>query len=191
MIIWRTFCQTVLVAVVSSVALTWTPNYLGFAPVSDFHFSYPKLGWLSEQAFKTPGQNGQHGLDFSSLWLGSKDILNNRSPYYLVSNGRRAEWARRWNTSYHPFSVWIHQPLAMLTFRNALIAHNIVQITVLLATSCLLLRHVRALRQFPLLAATTLSLLFLTPIGLLQMERGQFGLYTAASYNLLWVFVFC
>jgi hypothetical protein len=152
---------------------------------SDTDFSHLIIFYQRE----TPGTNGAHGLDFSQVYFSAQNLMKNREVYYPISKENFRILRRPWSSSYHPFTHWVYQPLAFLPFHIAFYISNGLQIILLLLSFFVVLKHWNAQRLFPLLALATLCLIFLTPIGLYHLERGQFDIFTATTYTWLLAFL--
>ena len=137
---------------------------------------YPKL--YEYPLRLTPYQNGHHGIDFSQIWLSARKMSAGEKVYYPVL---KAKWRREWSSTYHPLIHWLYIPLGKLPFPTALVLHNLFGIALLLGCSFLALRQAGCGAAFPSIALLIPAAMYLTPSGLLHVERGQMDVYVGAS----------
>lgn len=165
------------VAVVA-VAYPLFLHYTGFEPARDFAgLTYPRLkGYLLRQ---TPGQRPNHGVDFSQIHLSARHLRADQPVYFKVL---RKQWRRRWSSTYHPLVHWLYLPTARMPFPVALAVHNLAGIALVLLCAALALWRGGALDALPSVGGVVLVAMFLTPTGLLHLERGQMDLFVAASF---------
>lgn len=162
------------VAVASPLFLHFT----GFEPVSALR-KPPRYPWLVGYRLRTPPDLGRmHGLDFSQVWQASRDWSAGDDVYHPVDFRK---WRREWSSTYHPLTHWLYIPISQLRFSHALVIHNLAGISLLLLCGVLALRRAGCLRAFPSVAAVSLASMYLTPTGLLHLERGQLDIFVAAA----------
>jgi hypothetical protein len=172
----RTFQGLIAIMVVAFAAPLFL-HYTGFAPAKKFPgHPYPKIE--KYQLRLTPGQGVNHGIDFSQIWLSAQKLSAGQKVYYPVE---KTTWRREWSSTYHPLIHWLYIPVGKLPFQTGLILHNLFGIALMLGCSALALRQAGCLAAFPSTAAVILSAMYLTPTGLLHVERGQMDTYVAAS----------
>jgi hypothetical protein len=121
---------------------------------------------------------GSSGADFSQIYFGALRLRREGvSPFQAPSAdpfGRPP--------GYPPLTYWLTVPLTLLPYHRALLVHMAGQFMIFAAATIVALGLTGCLRWWPAVAATVLPLLVLTPIGLSFIERGQFDLYVAACY---------
>jgi hypothetical protein len=167
----------ILIGIVLAFASPFFIHYTGFRSASSIKTFYPTIAGYPER--KTPTMRGAHGLDFSQIYLAARDMSAGEEVYYRVDLKR---WRRKWSSTYHPFTHWVYIPISKMRFGRALVTHNLLTVGALLACVFWVLYSARLTRAFPGAAATVLAVIYLTPTGLLHLERGQLDLYVAASY---------
>ncbi|MEE2678353.1 MAG: hypothetical protein VX546_07235 [Myxococcota bacterium] len=167
----------VLVAV-GAVAWPLVFHYSGLAPAERLKgLTYPALsGYLYRQ---TPGQKPSHGIDFSQIHLSARHLNAGEPVYFKVLRGK---WRRRWSSTYHPMVHWLYLPMAVIPFPIALALHNLGGMAIVLLSAALALRRAGSLWAFPSIAAAFGAAMFLSPTGLLHLERGQMDLFAAGSF---------
>lgn len=170
-------CQLLVAVMVVAIAAPLFLHYTGFAPGRRLAgLPYPQIH--NYQLRLTPGQGLNHGIDFSQIWLSARKLSAGEEVYFPV---KRTTWRRKWSSTYHPLIHWLYIPLGKLTFQAALIVHNLFGIALMLGCSALALRQAGCQAAFPSTATLIVSAMYLTPTGLLHVERGQMDLYVAAS----------
>ncbi|MDB4433361.1 hypothetical protein N9166_01355 [bacterium] len=170
--------KLVLTVLVVAVAYPIAVHYTGFKPVHQLSkLDYPRLVGYKDRLI--PPDREMHGIDFSQIYFAAQNWSNDRPVYFPVD---LAKWRREWSSTYHPLIHWLYIPISKLSLRDALVAHNLLGISLLLLCSLLALRSAGTLSAFPSIAAVCLAVMFLTPTGLMHLERGQMDLFTAASY---------
>jgi hypothetical protein len=170
--------KLVLTVMVIAVAYPIAIHHLGFKPVRQLaKLDYPRLVGYKERLI--PPEREMHGIDFSQIYFAAQNLSHDRPVYFPVD---LAKWRREWSSTYHPLIHWLYIPIGKLPLRDALVAHNLLGISLLLLCSLLALRSAGCVSAFPSLAAVCLAVMFLTPTGLMHLERGQMDLFPAASY---------
>ena len=163
--------------IVVAVAAPLFLHYTGFRPAKELDgLRYPRIFKYSFRT--TPGLAPHHGIDFSQIWLSARKMSAGETVYYPVEN---KTWRREWSSTYHPFIHWLYAPLGRVAFQPALIAHNLAGIAAMLLAAGLALRSAGCGAAFPSVAAAMLAAMYLTPIGLFHLERGQMDVFVATS----------
>jgi hypothetical protein len=133
----------------------------------------------------SPVYPGAAGADFAQIYFGARALRAGQSPYAKPSPdpfGRRP--------GYGPFTYWLAVPLTVLPYHAALLVHTFVQFGVFVAATAVALRLTGTLPHLPAVLCPAVLLLLMTRIGLAYLERGQFDLYVAASYLLVFTYLF-
>ena len=169
--------KLLIAAMVCAIAIPLFLHYTGFDPRPRLPaLAYPQL--YNYNVRVTPGQANNHGVDFSQIWLSARRLSAGEEVYYPVD---RKQWRREWSSTYHPLIHWLYIPIGKLPFQAALIAHNLFGIALILLCGWLSLRSAACTAAFPAIAGATLAAMYLTPTGLMHLERGQMDTYIAAS----------
>lgn len=161
------------------LAMAWPlfAHYTGFRPAQELQgLRYPKIFKYTFRV--TPGFAPNHGIDFSQIWLSARKMSAGETVYYPVEN---KTWRREWSSTYHPFIHWLYIPVGKLAFPLALVLHNLVGIGAMLLASALALRRAGCGAAIPAVSVTILAGMYLTPIGLFHLERGQMDVFVATS----------
>ena len=140
-----------MIVVIGAVAAPIFLSYAGLDPTPRTgDKAYPQLqGYVAR---RTPGQGINHGIDFSQLWLSARHIAAGEKVYYPVE---RKTWRREWSSTYHPLTHWLYLPLGQLSFKNALVTHNVLGIALLLLCGGLAMRAAGCLAAYPSAVAAT------------------------------------
>ena len=129
---------------------------------------------------------GSTGGDFSQIYFGALRLRRQGvSPYEPPSPDPFDR-----PPGYPWLTYWLAVPLTLLPYHRALLAHMAGQFIVFVAATIATLGLTGCLRAWSAVFATVVPLLVLTPIGLTFVERGQFDLYVAASYVLVFTALF-
>ena len=137
---------------------------------------------------KRPQMLGALGADFSQVYFSGMALRHNDSQYSPRNPEFRDPFGRKPN--YPPFTNRLYMPLSLLPYYQALTIHNFVTLGVFLGLAVLMLM------VFKLYAYTWKSLIlflllyFYTPLGFAHFERGQFDLWSASSYLLVFACFF-
>ena len=167
----------IVAALVVAVASPLFIHYTGFLPAKELSgLSYPKIFKYSFRT--TPGRAPHHGIDFSQIWLSAGRLSADEPVYYRVD---KEKWRREWSSTYHPVIHWLYLPLGKLAFPTALVLHNLAGIGLLLLASGLALRRAGCAQAIPSVSAAIVAAMYLTPVGLFHLERGQMDVFVAAS----------
>jgi hypothetical protein len=172
----RTF-KLLLVGMIVAIATPLFLHYTGITPAEKLG----GLGYPHVHNYKlrlTPGQGVDHGIDFSQIWLSARRWSADQPVYYPVE---KQTWRREWSSTYHPLIHWLYVPAGKLAFRTALVLHNLLGIGLMLGCCWLALRQAKCQTAFPSVAALTVAAMYLSPTGLLHLERGQMDTYVAAT----------
>jgi hypothetical protein len=155
--------------------------FTGFEPARRLSgLYYPRIHGYNLRP--TPSHREYHGLDFSQVYLSARRLSSGEVVYYPIEDRDFKQWRRRWSSTYHPLIHWLYIPIGKLDFRTALIVHNLMGVALILLCAALVLRSAGCLGAFPSLAGVVLAAMYLTPTGLLHLERGQMDVYVAASF---------
>ncbi|MBW2271182.1 MAG: hypothetical protein JRH16_21740 [Deltaproteobacteria bacterium] len=167
----------IIAALVVAVASPLFIHYTGFKPAKELSgLTYPKIFKYSYRT--TPGRAPHHGIDFSQIWLSAGRLSAGQPVYHPVD---KAKWRRRWSSTYHPVIHWLYVPLGRVAFPTALVVHNLAGIGLLLLVSALALRRAGCTQAIPSVLVAILAAMYLTPVGLFHLERGQLDVFVAAS----------
>jgi hypothetical protein len=123
---------------------------------------------------------GAAGADFSQVYTSALALRNGQSAYHPTNRPFRDRYGRHPN--YPPLTNWLYVPVSKLPYYQALLVHSGLSLLVFLGTTALLLSQAGLFPHFWRVVLVTMSLYFLTPIGLTHIERGQFDLYVATSF---------
>lgn len=169
--------HVILMLLIAAVAYPLFVHYTGLRPAAKLPgLGYPRIYRYPQRL--TPGLWPNHGIDFSQIWLSAQRMAAGEPVYFPVS---KKKWRRKWSSTYHPFTHALYLPLTAVSFRTALITHNLLGIGAILLAAGLALRRAGCSSAFPSVAATTLALMYLTPTGLLHLERGQLDTFVATA----------
>lgn len=151
--------------------------FYGYAPVKSPN-NNPRLAEL----MKSKNGVGKMGLDFVNIYYPATRVFSGETPY-----------SHRWDPigrrpAYPPILTTIYRViLTPLNYGTALLAHNYLQILLLiLALFIVVIKSYKLeYRHFFALIGVFLLFLFKTSVGLSWFERGQFSLYPLVSYVFL------
>ena len=170
--------KIILTALVVAVAYPIAIHYTGFKPVQDLeHLDYP--GLAGYELRMVPSLEKVHGIDFNQIYSAARNLSHDRPVYFPVDP---VKWRREWSSTYHPLIHWLYLPISKLSLRDALVVHNVLGVSLLLICFLLSLRSTGCVSAFPSVVGVSLAVMFLTPTGLMHLERGQMDLFAAASY---------
>lgn len=145
-----------------------------------------KLGMIETETVIKP--KNALGADFSQVYFSATALRHGESQYNPETTRFRDRFLRKPN--YPPLTNWIYTPLSLLTYHNALIIHNYLSLCIFLFLAGFILKILN-LKEYILKTFILLLLLyFYTPIGLSHFERGQFDMWLASSYMLLFCSIF-
>lgn len=130
-----------------------------------------------------PRMLGALGSDFYQVYNSARALRHGESQYNPTSPEFQDHFNRKPN--YPPFTNRIYMPLSLLPYYQALIIHNFVTLGVFLALAVITLKVFNLQTYTWKCIATILLLYFYTPLGFSHFERGQFDLWLASSYLLL------
>jgi hypothetical protein len=131
-------------------------------------------------------KRGSTGGDFSQIYFGALRLRQQGvSPYERPSPDPFDR-----PPGYPMLTYWLAVPLTLLPYDRGLLAHMAGQCIVFAAATIAALGLTGCFRSWSAVFATVVPLLVLTPIGLTFIERGQFDLYVAASYVLVFTALF-
>lgn len=129
------------------------------------------------------GAVGRLGLDFSQIYFPSKSFSSLISNY---ENGTSDPWNRQ--SKYAPFIHYICSiSICKLDYGFASASHMLIQIIFFYGIIIYSFRKLGLKKDLILTVSFINIYLFLTPAGLAWMERGQFSLYIAIAYLLLFL----
>jgi len=166
-----------VVVLVVAVAFPLFIHYTGFRPAKQLTgLGYPRIHKYPYRS--PPGFEPHHGIDFSQIWLSARRMSAGKEVYYPVD---QKQWRREWSSTYHPLTHWLYRPVGNLGFPLALVLHNLAGIGLLLLVCALALRRAGFSEAIPGVCAAIVAAMYLTPVGLLHLERGQLDVFVAAS----------
>jgi hypothetical protein len=135
-----------------------------------------------------PGAPGAAGGDFSQVYTSALALRHGESAYVPTTPAFADRWGRP--SGYPPLMNWLYVPLSYLPYHRALLVHSAISLLALLLVTALILKRMGLAAHIPGVVLGQSSLYFLTPIGLLHLERGQFDLFVAAAAALTVACVF-
>ena len=137
---------------------------------------------------RRPEMLGALGADFSQVYYAAKALRHGESQYNPKNPEFRDPFGRKPN--YPPFTNRIYMPLSLLPYHQAIMVHNFLTLGIFLGLAIYVL-WVSNLRDYIWKSLVSFMLLyFYTPLGFAHFERGQFDLWLASSYLLLFCAVF-
>jgi hypothetical protein len=163
--------------VLATLAFVWqmlrTETFPGQYPLP----IYP-LTAIPNTALK-PGDRGVAGADFSQVYTSAKAVRHGESAYRPTTPRYRDVYNRP--PGYPPLMNYVAVPLSYLRYVDAYLLYTALAFLSLVAASGVLLWKVGLLHHTGRIALAQAGFLFLTPIGLTHLERGQFDLIVATA----------
>ena len=136
----------------------------------------PLYGFLRPSVNKLLCNDFTYGIDFGLIYYNSKQF--DKGDIY---NGSQYDVFER-PLTYPPLICWLyHHSLCHMGFPQAILWHLGIQITLLLSASFFILKYYRLSFMFLPVAVSYFVMLFLTPVGLAWVERGQADIYSALA----------
>lgn len=135
-----------------------------------------------------PRMLGALGSDFAQVYYSAKALRHGESQYNPKTPEYQDRFGRKPN--YPPFTNRLYIPLSLLPYSQAVIFHNFVSLAVFLGLAVYMLRVFNLQNYTWKSLALFLLLYFYTPLGFAHFERGQFDLWVASSYLLLFSCLF-
>jgi MFS family permease len=142
--------------------------------------------WIRLNMFdpdRRPAMQGALGADFSQVYYSAKALHHGESEYAPKSPEFQDRFGRKPN--YPPYTNRLYMPLSSLPYYQAVIIHNFLSLGVFLGLAILMLKIVNLQNYIWKSLVFFLLLYFYTPLGFAHFERGQFDLWVASSYLLL------
>jgi len=142
--------------------------------------------WLTLNMFdpdKRPKMLGALGADFAQVYYSAKALGHGESQYTPKSPEFQDPFGRKPN--YPPFTNRLYIPLSLLPYYQAVTIHNFVSLGVFLGLAALMLKIFNLQAYAWKSMVFFLLLYFYTPLGFAHFERGQFDLWLASSYLLI------
>lgn len=137
---------------------------------------------------RQPARLGALGADFSQVYYAARALRHGESQYNPQNSAYRDPFGRKPN--YPPFTNRVYMPLTLLPYHQALLVHNFLTLGIFLTLAVYVL-WVSNLQAYIWKSLVSFLLLyFYTPLGFAHFERGQFDLWLASSYLLLFSAVF-
>jgi hypothetical protein len=171
----------VLVVLASLVAATLAHEW-DVLKASRIRAAYPPLLYGIMPAPGTspvPGSLGAAGGDFSQVYTSALALRHGESAYFPTTPAFADRWGRP--SGYPPLMNWAYVPLTYLPYYSALLLHNAMSLLALFVATALLLKRMGLAAHIPGVVLAQGSLYFLTPIGFMHLERGQFDLFVAVA----------
>ena len=132
--------------------------------------------------------NDALGGDFSQVYFSAMALRYGDSQYNPRNGNYKDRLGRRPN--YPPLTNWLYIPLTFLDYHVALTVHNFLSLAIFLSLALVILKRFKLQAySFKFLALFSL-LYFYTPLGLAHFERGQFDLWLASAYLLIFACIF-
>ena len=130
-----------------------------------------------------PRMHGALGADFAQVYFSANALRHGESQYTPQSPAYKDPFGRKPN--YPPFTNRLYMPLSFLPYYQAVLIHNFASLGIFLGLALLMLK-VFDLQVYAWKSLVFFLLLyFYTPLGFAHFERGQFDLWLASSYLLL------
>jgi hypothetical protein len=126
------------------------------------------------------GAPGAAGADFAQVYWSGLALRNGESAYDPTTPAFRDIFGPQ-RAAYPPLMNWFYVPLTYLRYGDALLAHTLLTLAVLLGVTGLVLWRMQLRSQIALVMLAQLTLFLLTPIGFTHLERGQFDLYVTSA----------
>jgi hypothetical protein len=142
--------------------------------------------WLTLNMFdpdRRPQMLGALGADFAQVYYSARALRHGESQYSPTTPEFKDPFGRKPN--YPPFTNRLYIPLSLLPYYQAVIIHNFLSLGVFLGLAILMLKIFNLQNYIWKSLAFFLLLYFYTPLGFAHFERGQFDLWVASSYLLL------
>lgn len=127
----------------------------------------------------TPNSPGTTGADFAQVYTAALALDHGESAYRPTTPAYADHWRRP--PAYPPLTNWLYVPLSRQPFYVALVVHELGTIFLLLGGAALVLWGAGLARHIWHVVLAMAGLLFLTPIGVTHIERGQFDILVAAA----------
>lgn len=178
----RSFCYGVTAVALAVLVVTNIWQTAWRVLYSELVFAYPQVLY---EPMPVPGtaidaaSPGVAGADFSQVYTSALALRHGESAYLPTSPAYADRFHR--TPGYPPLTNWIYLPLSFLPYPAALVAHEVGSMLLFLATAAGLLWAMGLIRLVGPMALALGSLLFLSPVGLTFMERGQFDLLVATA----------
>jgi hypothetical protein len=142
--------------------------------------------WLTLNMYdpdRRPRMLGALGADFAQVYYSATALRHGESQYAPSNSEFKDPFGRKPN--YPPYTNRLYMPLSFLPYYQAVIIHNFLSLGVFLGLAILMLKIFNLQTYIWKSLAFFLLLYFYTPLGFAHFERGQFDLWLACSYLLL------
>ncbi len=141
------------------------------------------LSFFKVTPTKHSGTEKSLGADFSQVYYSAMALRHGDSQYNPKNRVYADPFERRSN--YPPLTNWLYTPLTFFDYHVALTIHNYTSLVIFLILSLVILKKYK-LQKFSLMyLVLTLLLYFYTPLGFAHFERGQFDLWSASAFLLI------
>lgn len=144
--------------------------------------------WVFSYYEPTIVEDGMVGPDLYQRFLSSAAWADGFSPYKDVP--AKYIFARQNAPFYPPVTYWMYSKLVPLGYRMVYAMHMVVKIVVFLAVVGWVLWVARAKPLIPPTVFAILSCILLSPVGKSEILQGQFELFVAAAYALVYAMLF-